>query len=66
MTKEKTFGENLKEIESIVEHLEKDEVTLEESIELYKKGMAVLKDCHKKIDTIEKELEIIRDNDKKE
>lgn len=56
----KTFEENIKEIEAIVETLEKGDLPLEESIELYKKGMNVLKSCNATMDRIEKELEIIK------
>ena len=59
MNKAKTFSENLREVEEIIEKLEGDEVSLEETIDLYKSGMRILKECSQKIETIEKELMII-------
>ena len=59
MNKPKTFSENLREVEEIIEKLEGDDVSLEETIDLYKSGMRILKECSQKIETIEKELMII-------
>ncbi|PKM95868.1 MAG: exodeoxyribonuclease VII small subunit [Firmicutes bacterium HGW-Firmicutes-1] len=64
MVKNKTLEENIKDIEGIVEKIEKGGVSLEESIILYKEGVSILEKCNIKIDTIEKELIVIKDQDK--
>lgn len=45
MTKEKTFEEKIKTLEEIVVELDKDDVTLEKSLELYQLGVQLAKDC---------------------
>lgn len=60
----KTLEENLKDIEVIVETIENGHLSLEESIKLYKEGVKILEQCNTKIDTIEKELIIIKENNK--
>lgn len=45
MTKEKTFEEKIKTLEEIVVELDKDDVTLEKSLELYQQGVQLAKDC---------------------
>lgn len=60
MSNKLTFQENLDSLEKIVEKLESGETTLEESLELYKKGMVALKECNEKIEMVEKEIEVIR------
>lgn len=63
MSNEKTLEENLKDVENIIEKIEKG-ITLEESVKLYKEGILLLEKCSNKIDTIEKELIILKDNNR--
>jgi exodeoxyribonuclease VII small subunit len=60
MAKSKTFGDNIDEVEEILRKLENGEISLEESIDLYKNGMKIIKDCSAKIDKIEKDLKLIQ------
>jgi exodeoxyribonuclease VII small subunit len=60
MSNKLTFQENLDSLEKIVEQLESGEITLEDSLELYKQGMLFLKECNDKIDKVEKEIEIVQ------
>lgn len=57
----KPLEENLKEIEQIVEKIESGDVSLEGSIELYKKGIKILETCNSTIEQIEKELIILKE-----
>ncbi len=41
-----SFEEALKQLESIVEQLESPEITLEDSVKLYEKGMELSKLCN--------------------
>ena len=53
---ETTIEESLKELDGIVEKLESRDISLEESFAMYQKGMDLLKQCGKKIDTVEKKM----------
>lgn len=60
MSDKLTFQDSLDRLEEIVDQLESGEATIEDSLELYKKGMFYLKECNEKIDKVEKEIEIIQ------
>lgn len=47
------------EIASIVEKLEAPEVTLEESMKLYRQGVELLAECGGSLDQIEKEMIVL-------
>lgn len=47
------------QLDEIVERLEGEGVSLEESFQLYHKGVDLLKACNEKIDTIEKKMLIL-------
>lgn len=47
------------QLDEITKQLEADDVSLEESFQLYHKGMDLLKVCNEKIDTIEKKMMIL-------
>lgn len=59
---EQTLDEVFVQIDEIVEQLEGEDVSLEESFQLYHKGMDMLKICNEKIDTIEKKMMILDEN----
>lgn len=59
---EKTLEESFAELENIMEALEEEPASLEESFQLYKKGMDVLKRCHKTLDTVEKKMLVLNEN----
>ena len=50
---ETTIEESLKELDGIVEKLESRDISLEESFAMYQKGMDLLKQCSKKIDSVD-------------
>lgn len=58
---EKTFEENLKELETIVAELEKGELTLDESIAKFERGIEVSKECNSKLENAEKKINILLD-----
>ena len=47
---EKTFEQLLKELQEVVEALESGKLSLEESVELYQKGMSLSVECKKRLD----------------
>lgn len=59
---EKTLEEMFEQLDEIVKQLEGAEVPLEESFQLYHKGMELLKACNEKIDAVEKKMLILDEN----
>ena len=39
-----------------------NEVSLDESFELYKKGMDIIKNCNKEIDKVQKQIIVLSEN----
>lgn len=52
LTLEEAFGV----LEDTVSRLEAEDITLEESFQVYQKGMEILKYCNDKIDKVEKKV----------
>ena len=44
------------QVEEIIEKMQDNEISLEESFSLYESGMKALEKCNDKIDTVEKKL----------
>ncbi|MGN1298390.1 MAG: exodeoxyribonuclease VII small subunit [Candidatus Scatovivens sp.] len=59
------FEELIKKLEDITEKLEKDNLNLDESIELFEDGMKISKKCNEKLEKSEKKISILL-NDGKE
>ena len=55
----KTFEQSIAELEEIVEQLENGDVTLDESLGLFEKGIKLSKSCQKMLDTAEKKVSIL-------
>ena len=56
MTKEDKridFESSLKELEKIVEKLEDDDINLEDSVKSFEKGMTLVKECQKQLQSAE-------------
>lgn len=64
--KAETFEDSLVELEKIVELLEKGELSLDDSLEVFQKGMNLVKKCNKKLDEAEKKISIFIENEKGE
>ena len=60
--KESTFEEALAELEEVVAKLESGEIPLEESIELYERGITSFKRCHELLRSAEKRIEKVLAN----
>jgi exodeoxyribonuclease VII small subunit len=59
--KEFSFEEAMDDLEKIVERLEEGDVPLEESIRLFQKGMKRSKQCHDKLQAVEKQMDQLID-----
>ena len=57
MSKQLTFEQSLTELESIVEKLEIGDMQLEESLELFERGVALIRDCRSRLIGAERRIE---------
>lgn len=55
----KNLEELFEELDEIVKLLEEEEISLEDSFQMYNKGMKILKSCNDSIDKVEKKLIVI-------
>ncbi len=60
--KKKTYEEAALRLEEIAEKMETNDVSLEESVRLYKEGMELALVCREKLDSIQKEVVELRKN----
>ena len=63
MAEKKTFEQSISELEEIVAKLEGGNVTLDESLELFEKGIKLSKGCQQRLDAAEKKVSILMTND---
>ena len=63
MANKQTSGQSyeaaLQDIERIVEQLESGELSLEDSLAIFEKGVGLTKYCYQKLDEVEKKIEIL-------
>ena len=57
--RELTIEETFKELESVLDRMETQEISLEESFACYEKGMKLVKYCNDKIDKVEKQIMVL-------
>ena len=61
--KELSFESAMEQLEQIVEMLEEGDVSLEEAINIYKRGMDLSKICHEKLQSAQEQLvQIVDEN----
>lgn len=56
---EKNFEELINELEDITNKLEKDNLTLDDSVQLFEKGMKISKECNEKLESAEKRITML-------
>lgn len=59
----KTFEQSMSELEDIVTKLEGGDITLDDSLKLFEKGMNLARNCQKKLDEAEKKVKILSQTD---
>ena len=65
MATDKKFEEMMQELEQISQHLEKGDLSLDESMKKFEEGIALSKKCSEILETAEKKIKIlIQDEDK--
>lgn len=61
--KELNFEELMQKLESITNKLEKESLSLDESVKLFEEGMKISKECNSKLESAEKRITILLDTD---
>ena len=54
-----TLEEKFAKLDDTVKKMEQEDITLDESFRIYKKGMELLKECNEEIDRVEKQVLVI-------
>lgn len=53
MSEERTLEESFKELDELIEKMQKEDLPLEEAFGLYKKGIELVQQCNDKIQKVE-------------
>ena len=56
---EKRFESALEELESVIEQLESGELSLEDSLTAFEKGVGLVKYCNQKLNEVEQKVELL-------
>ena len=56
MSKNTDFEKSLKELEQIVEELQNGDISLDESIKLFERGIKISNDCRKTLETARQKI----------
>lgn len=59
----KSFEEEMAKLETIVTELEKGDLSLDESVKKFEEGINISKDCNSMLETAEKKISILLEND---
>lgn len=58
----RTLEELFQELDGMMRQMEETGLSLEQSFSLYHRGIELLKSCNDKIDTVEKQIQILEEN----
>lgn len=61
MAKEKNLEASMEALDQVLQELEKEEISLEQSFQLYQQGMKLLKECNDSIDKVEKKMIVLNE-----
>ncbi|HSN69325.1 MAG TPA: exodeoxyribonuclease VII small subunit [Thermoanaerobaculia bacterium] len=59
MAKPNDFEKAFQQLEKIVQRLEGEELSLDESLKLFEEGIRLSRFCHQKLEAVEKKIELI-------
>ena len=62
MEQQLTMEQNFEEIEQIIEQLEAKDISLEDSFQLYQKGMEHIRQCNELMNQVEKKVQMLNSN----
>ena len=60
--KKENLAEMFKDLEELIGKMENEEITLEQTFDLYNNGMELLKKCNLSIDEVEKKVLVLDEN----
>lgn len=60
--KKENLEEMFKDLEELIRKMENEEITLEQTFDLYNNGMELLKKCNLSIDEVEKKVLVLDEN----
>lgn len=60
--KKENLEEMFKDLEELIGKMENEEITLEQTFDLYNNGMELLKKCNLSIDEVEKKVRVLDEN----
>ena len=60
--KEMTLEETFAKLEEAIEQLEKEDISLEQSFQVYQEGMKLIQTCNDKINKVEKAALVLNEN----
>ena len=60
--KEKKFEEEIKDLETLVNQIDSGELSLEESISAFERGVAPVKSLNRKLEDVERKVELLTRN----
>ena len=60
--KKENLEEMFKDLEELIGKMENEEITLEQTFDLYNNGMELLKKCNLSIDEVEKKVLVLYEN----
>ena len=60
--KRRNLEEMFKDLEELIGKMENEEITLEQTFDLYNNGMELLKKCNLSIDEVEKKVLVLDEN----
>ena len=58
----RTLEELFQELDGMMRQMEEPGLSLEQAFSLYHRGIELLKSCNDKIDTVEKQIQILEEN----
>lgn len=60
------FEQSLRELEALVEKMEAGDLTLEESLQYFERGVALTRDCQKALAAAEQKVQVLLEKEGKE
>ncbi|MFA9463256.1 MAG: exodeoxyribonuclease VII small subunit [Velocimicrobium sp.] len=66
MAKGKNLEASMEALEQVLQELEQEDISLENSFQLYQEGMKLLKECNNSIDKVEKQMIILNEKEIKQ
>ena len=55
--------DGFEKIDAIIKQLDDPKISLDDTFELYKKGMGILKECNASIDRVEKQVQVLEEGE---